>query len=206
MSFNQRDLDARCPAFLVVLVYQSGYNIYSNGYNLQESLQARRMSINMVEDRTVLEEQEINLGFFAPYLLHKLNRHFQAVLSKSLKDYRLTVAEWRTLVAVHRFGVLTIDDIVRTIDLPQSTVSRTVQKLQDRRLLKKTWNDKDGRIAEVRISKSGDKRRAHATAAAVVACNAEVERIAGEDAAHWIATMRNILTRLGGEQFLDLNI
>ena len=157
------------------------------------------------QNRSEEDDRIIDLGSFAPYLVHNLDRHFQRVLADALAEFRLTVPEWRTLVAVERFDMVTLDDIVRTIKLPQSTVSRTVQKLQERRLLRKSWNDQDARVAQIRISKAGERRLREATQAALRVCNAEVERIIGDDASQWFATMRKILRRLGPDKYLDLD-
>lgn len=149
------------------------------------------------------EVKDIDLGHFVPYLLHNLDRHFQSVLANALAPYSLTVAEWRTLFCLQRSGVSTIDEICRFVHLPQPTVSRTVQKMHEKKLVRRGWNKNDNRVAEIRISGAGERRNALATEAARRICDAEVHRLAGGDAEQWIDVMRKILWRLGPEKFHD---
>ncbi|MDJ0928366.1 MAG: MarR family winged helix-turn-helix transcriptional regulator [Gammaproteobacteria bacterium] len=146
----------------------------------------------------------IDLGHFAPYLVANLNHHFQDLLARSLDTFGLTIAEWRTLVCLTRAEKATIDDIVRFTRLPQSSISRTVGKLRERRLIRRRDSPRDRRAREIRLSAAGARAVNQANRTVTIAAKAELERLLGGDSERWIEAMRTMLKRIENREFIDL--
>lgn len=147
---------------------------------------------------------DIDLGYFVPYLLDDLHRHFQSVLAKTLGPYDLIVPEWRTLTCLKRLKACTINEIIEFTALPQSTVSRTVTNLHKKSLVERSWNIEDNRVAEIRLSALGREQLDKSTSAVKQACQAEVNLLASEEAEHWVDIMRTVLTRLNPDKLRNL--
>lgn len=146
----------------------------------------------------------IDLGRFAPYLVANLNHHFQDLLASSLDSFGLTIAEWRTLVCLTRAEKATIDDIVRFTRLPQSSISRTVDRLRERRLVRRRNSPRDRRAREIRLSAAGARAVGQANRAVTAAAKAELERLLGNESERWIKAMRTMLRRIENHEFIDL--
>lgn len=147
---------------------------------------------------------DIDLSHFAPYLLSRLNTHFQNLLLEVLRPLGLLVAEWRTLICLARNEKANINDIIRFTSLPQATVSRSVKRLRDRGLLVKTGAGDDKRASLVRISRAGKQLLQESLQQVNPAVEAELTRLLAGKSDSFLKTLRGAVRKSGLEIMHDL--
>ena len=86
---------------------------------------------------------------FDRMLTFRLGRVADSLAAGTLRSYlrkhELTIAEWRVLMIVARFGHLTANEVSRGATMDKGWVSRAVAGLLKRKLLKKTADENDQR-------------------------------------------------------------
>ncbi|MFI5614247.1 MarR family winged helix-turn-helix transcriptional regulator [Amycolatopsis sp. NPDC051903] len=110
-------------------------------------------------ERTSPEPPEIGGGFFAnefmPALLNQamnlLNERFKA----ALKPHGISISQWRTLAALTYADDLSLTEIVRLTAIGQTTLSRVVDGLAGKGLVRTAPRAADGRFVAIRLTDAG---------------------------------------------------
>jgi MarR family transcriptional regulator, transcriptional regulator for hemolysin len=100
---------------------------------------------------------EIGLNFFVPYLLNRIASSWNSDLAEDLRAHDLTTPQMRVLAVLNINTGLTINELSELTVTEQSTMSRTLDTLEERGLLRRRLRGTDLRVREVDITTAGRK-------------------------------------------------
>lgn len=96
----------------------------------------------------------------ADYLPYLLSVTAEAVSDVIAEDYRtrfdLRLPEWRVLAVLGDAGALTQRDLVGATQMDKVAVNRACKLLEDRGLVRRSPNDRDGRSHHLELSEQGE--------------------------------------------------
>ncbi len=98
---------------------------------------------------------EIGLNHFAPYLMNRIISRWNANLADELREHDLTTAKMRTLAVLSVSSLLTINELSVFAVIEQSTMSRTLDSLEEQGYVRRTPRPEDMRIRDVSITEEG---------------------------------------------------
>ncbi|GAC1040113.1 MarR family winged helix-turn-helix transcriptional regulator [Rhizobium sp. No.120] len=98
---------------------------------------------------------EIGLNHFAPYLMNRLMARWNANLLEELREYDMTTAKMRTLAVLSVSSSLTINELSVFAVTEQSTMSRTLDSLEQQGYIRRQPRAEDMRIRDVSITEEG---------------------------------------------------
>ena len=98
---------------------------------------------------------EIGLNHFAPYLLNRVSARWNADMLEVLKSFDLTTAKMRTLAVLAITPGMTANDLALHTITEQSTMSRTLDAMEEQGLIKSRPRKEDLRVREVYLTEEG---------------------------------------------------
>jgi MarR family transcriptional regulator, transcriptional regulator for hemolysin len=98
---------------------------------------------------------EIGLNQFAPYLVNRIAARWNANIAEELKGYDLTTLKMRALAILSISNAVTINELSVYAVTEQSTMSRTVDSLEEQGLVRRQLRADDMRVREVSITEEG---------------------------------------------------
>jgi DNA-binding MarR family transcriptional regulator len=98
---------------------------------------------------------EIGLHNFVPYLLNRISASWNANMQDALRPSGLTTTKMRTLAVLTVMPGLTINELAVHAVAEQSTMSRTLDALEEQSLIRREPRADDMRVREVYITESG---------------------------------------------------
>lgn len=98
---------------------------------------------------------EIGLNQFAPYLLNRLSAQWNAKLQDLLKELGLSTTKFRALAVLTVASGITVNELAVFAVTEQSTMSRTLDALEDQDLIRRRAKAGDMRVREVFITQHG---------------------------------------------------
>ncbi len=98
---------------------------------------------------------EIGLNFFVPYLMNRIAATWNADLATELQSFGLTTPQMRVLAVLSINSGLTINELSVLTVTEQSTMSRTLDNLEARKLVRRTPRANDMRVREVQVTEAG---------------------------------------------------
>ncbi len=98
---------------------------------------------------------EIGLNHFAPYLMNRLMARWNANLSDELREYDMTTAKMRALAVLSVSSSVTINELSIFAVTEQSTMSRTLDSLEQQGYIRRQPRAEDMRIRDVSITEEG---------------------------------------------------
>jgi MarR family transcriptional regulator for hemolysin len=98
---------------------------------------------------------EIGLNQFAPYLLNRLSARWNLQVQEALKDFNLTTTKMRVLATLCVSSGLTINELATYAVTEQSTMSRTLDALEEQGLIRRRARPDDMRVREIHITEEG---------------------------------------------------
>ncbi|MBB3423936.1 DNA-binding MarR family transcriptional regulator [Rhizobium sp. BK312] len=98
---------------------------------------------------------EIGLNHFAPYLMNRLMARWNANLSEELREYDMTTAKMRALAVLCVSSSVTINELSVFAVTEQSTMSRTLDSLEQQGYIRRQPRAEDMRIRDVSITEEG---------------------------------------------------
>jgi MarR family transcriptional regulator for hemolysin len=98
---------------------------------------------------------EIGLNHFAPYLLNRISARWNADLQEAMKPLDLTTAKMRTLAVLSITPGMTANDLALHTITEQSTMSRTLDAMEQQGLVKSRPRKEDLRVREVYLTDKG---------------------------------------------------
>lgn len=103
------------------------------------------------------EKEAFSLQMFLPYLLNQAAEESSLAFQQAYKGrYGMLRTEWRVLFHLGNYGEMTATDIVTRARIHKTKVSRAVQKLADRRFVKRERNDSDRRQEVLTLTSAGE--------------------------------------------------
>jgi DNA-binding MarR family transcriptional regulator len=94
---------------------------------------------------------------FVPYLMRRVSERLSKSLAEALKPFDQTPNAWRVLVALVSRDRASISELAEFTIIDQSTLSRTVDRMEQQRLVKRTPSDADGRTVVVSLTDAGQR-------------------------------------------------
>ncbi len=98
---------------------------------------------------------EIGLNSFAPYVMNRIMARWNSNLAEDLKAREISTIKMRALAVLHVSGSLTINELSVLSVTEQSTMSRTVDALEEQGLILRTPRPDDMRVRDVTITPQG---------------------------------------------------
>lgn len=94
---------------------------------------------------------------FVPYLMRRVSERLSKSLAEALKPFDQTPNAWRVLVALVSRERASITELAELTIIDQSTLSRTIDRMEEQRMVKRAPGDADGRIVVVALTESGQR-------------------------------------------------
>lgn len=107
------------------------------------------------QDEQIPTLGEIGLNQFAPYLLNRLSAVWNAELQGVLKDLDISTTKFRALAVLTVASGITVNELALFAVTEQSTMSRTLDALEDQDLVRRKQKSGDARVREVFITDKG---------------------------------------------------
>ena len=108
------------------------------------------------DEQKLGEDAPLKLEHFLPYQLNVVSNLVSQALSRVYaRRYGIGVPEWRLLVTLGQFGVMTAKTIGAHTHMHKTKVSRAVAQMEKRRLLVRRANRDDKREAFLSLTGSG---------------------------------------------------
>lgn len=98
---------------------------------------------------------EIGLNHFAPYLMNRIISRWNANLAEELKQMEMTTAKMRALAILSITPSVTINELSVFAVTEQSTMSRTLDSLEEQGYIRRQPRPEDMRIRDVTITEDG---------------------------------------------------
>jgi MarR family transcriptional regulator, transcriptional regulator for hemolysin len=98
---------------------------------------------------------ELGLNHFAPYLLNRIAARWNADLSEELKAFDMTTAKMRVLAILNVSNGLAINALSVHAVTEQSTMSRTLDAMEEQGLVRRQPRSDDARVRETWITEKG---------------------------------------------------
>ncbi len=98
---------------------------------------------------------EIGLNFFVPYLMNRITATWNAGFSADLRKFELTTPQMRVLAVLSINSGLTINELSVLTVTEQSTMSRTLDNLELRGLVRRGLRPNDRRVRDVQVTPEG---------------------------------------------------
>lgn len=98
---------------------------------------------------------EVGLNHFAPYVMNRVMARWNANLSDELRGHDITTAKMRALAVLSVSVSLSINELSVLGVTEQSTMSRTLDSLEEQGLISRTPRPDDLRIRDVAITEEG---------------------------------------------------
>lgn len=98
---------------------------------------------------------EIGLNHFAPHLINRISASYNANLQDVLKPLDLTTAKMRALALLTISSGLTVNELAVLAVVEQSTMSRTLDALEEQGYISRRSRSDDMRVRENHITDKG---------------------------------------------------
>jgi DNA-binding MarR family transcriptional regulator len=98
---------------------------------------------------------EIGLNQFAPYLMNRVISRWNANLADELKALDITTAKMRALAILSVTQSVTINELSVFAVIEQSTMSRTLDSLEEQGYIRRQPRAEDMRVRDVTITEEG---------------------------------------------------
>jgi DNA-binding MarR family transcriptional regulator len=108
-----------------------------------------------VAEEAPVEETLLELQDFLPHRLNVLSSLVSQALTRVYGQYGIGIPEWRILVTLGQFGVMTGKAIGTHTHMHKTKVSRAVAQLEQRKLLARRANREDLREAFLSLTPAG---------------------------------------------------
>jgi DNA-binding MarR family transcriptional regulator len=140
------------------------------------------------------------LDDLVPYLVNRVASRLNQNLAEKLRGRGLTFQHWRVLAALYRADGSTLGQLAETTVIPQSTLSRLVDRMaRARLLLRRPARGGDGRFVEVWLSERGREVYAEIVPLALAEHEALLAGFAPEEAARIAVILHRMMRNLGIE-------
>lgn len=136
---------------------------------------------------------EIDLDNFFPYIVSTLTRDFHSVMDRTLSTMQLSIPEWRVLLMLTRNESCSLNELVNLTGVPQSTLSRVIDRMEKKQFLVRIKKAGDNRFSDIRIGDKGLETVTPATNALQQACNQALASLDTEERDSMIGTMKKLI-------------
>ncbi|WP_169543986.1 MarR family winged helix-turn-helix transcriptional regulator [Sneathiella aquimaris] len=103
-------------------------------------------------------EQDFVLERFPPYLMNRIMKRMNSNLKATLKAQEIGVAEWRVIAVLKVRNALRMSELSVYTMAEQSTLSRTVDRMEAKLLLRRYEDKTDARVQRIELSDLGQEK------------------------------------------------
>lgn len=96
-----------------------------------------------------------DLEEFTPYLMNRIMARYNKGVEAALKEVGVSVAQMRALVVLAESGPCTINELSVLTVIKQSTLSRTLDTMENAKLLAREARDGDSRVRLITLTDAG---------------------------------------------------
>lgn len=142
------------------------------------------------------QPQGLVLDRIIPYLANRLTFRLNQLLSKDLRKYGLTIANWRILAVLEYNEKATVNELADYAMIEQSTLSRLIARMEADGLLRRDRVEADGRARSISLTAEGRERYETVRDLALAHVERATRGLSGDDQhvmERIIATMRSNL-------------
>ena len=98
---------------------------------------------------------EIGINQFAPYLMNRISARWNSNMAEALKTLDMTTSQMRALAILSLSSSVTINELSVYTVIEQSTMSRTLDSLEEQGLIRRQPRPEDMRVRDVSITEDG---------------------------------------------------
>jgi DNA-binding MarR family transcriptional regulator len=128
------------------------------------------------------------------YLIARTAGRYAIDMEKALQRLQLDLASWRALMLVHERNPSSVSEIAERAVTRLSTMTRVIQRLQKRQLVRLSRRTGDARVTEVHITGSGERMVAEVRALASHIYSVAFRDLDAAD----VETLNSLLRRVHG--------
>lgn len=136
------------------------------------------------------------LEVFAPYLMNRILRRYNARVETDVRAAGLSVPRLRVLAALAARGPSTINDLAVLAVSEQSSISRLIDQMQTEGLIMRKVSDGDSRVRIVSLTDLGRQRFQDVFPAMQEAEAEMMTGISDQDRQHFLTTLRTVLANV----------
>ncbi len=105
--------------------------------------------------RTHRQREELTHSDYLPYLLNRVTSLINAPMQRELKRRGMTMTHWRILGFLFERDGLIISELAERSVTDQATLSRALDRLQERSLIRRQVVEQDSRQTEIYLCEAG---------------------------------------------------
>ena len=139
---------------------------------------------------------EMGLYAFVPYLMNRIMGRYNADLQVELRAIGMTTVKMRTLAVLAVVPGLTINELSVYAVTEQSTMSRTLEALDQSGLVRREGRASDGRVREIYLTEAGRAEFDRAWPAMYAGYRRMFVGISDEERQAFTATLQKILRNI----------
>lgn len=104
------------------------------------------------------QKSSLQLQKFLPYRLSVFSNNISSLLASLYTEkFGISIPEWRTVAVLGEEPGLTSTQIAKRVAMDKVAVTRAVQNLIEKRLVRRSSSQVDGRVSHLNLTKSGIK-------------------------------------------------
>jgi MarR family transcriptional regulator, organic hydroperoxide resistance regulator len=126
------------------------------------------------------------------YLIARTARRYEMDMERALHRIDMDVPSWRAMMLVHEHSPSSVSEIAERAVIKLSTMTRVIQRLEKRRLVKLATRAADARVTEVFITAEGERVVEQVRAVASRIYQAAFRDLSADE----IATLNELLLRV----------
>lgn len=138
-------------------------------------------------------DDDFQLDGFVPYLLNRITNRLNKNLTDALRAVDLTVPQWRVLGVLQAGRGGSLNEISTYAVIDQSTLSRTIDRMEEAGLVGRRRRVSDGRVVGVLLTEKGQDLFARIWPIAEEQYLNAMQGIDEEEARAFVRTLRRIL-------------
>ena len=136
---------------------------------------------------------ELGLQNFAPYLMNRIMGRYNQSLRSALSEFGLTTPKMRSLAVLSVVDGILIRELAIYAVIEQSTLSRTLDKLEGSRLIRRETDPDDNRATRIFITKQGRSTFEKIWPTMAMGYEEMFRDIPGDERAAFVKTLQKIL-------------
>lgn len=117
------------------------------------------MSRAFLGERYIMKNEKhvvLTLERFLPYRLSTLSNKVSRIIAQSYHDkFGLSVTDWRIMAVLGEYPGVSADEVSEKTQIEKSMLSRAVNKLLQRKLIKREFDSKDRRRSILTLTDTG---------------------------------------------------
>lgn len=112
----------------------------------------KKTSLNVGRDKTSFDLEQ-----YLFFWVGQIDALYSRSVTKTLKPLGVNLTTWRALALLERMGVMTVSQLAELSAIERSSLSRTVDVMEQRGLITRVGRKNDKRMLDVQITQAGSE-------------------------------------------------